>query len=107
MGNAIGLLEVQGFSVALAAMDKACKAANVVIEGIDCNNPATGDNAPIPVVVQVKFTGTVSDVRVGLDAARAEAIKHIAENDILTHFIPASVAGIEKLLPIGKVSKKS
>ena len=64
MGNAIGLLEVQGYSVALAAMNQACKAANIKIEGMDCNNPAAGDHAPIPVVIQVKFTGSVSDVKV-------------------------------------------
>ncbi|WP_210366213.1 BMC domain-containing protein [Bacillus sp. REN3] len=107
MGNAIGLLEVQGYSVALAAMDKACKAAHIMIEGIDCNNPASGDSAPIPVVVQVKFTGKVSDVEIALDVAEAEAARYIDGRDISVHLIPSATDGMEKLLPIGKVKVKA
>ncbi|MBU9714219.1 BMC domain-containing protein [Evansella tamaricis] len=103
MTKAIGFLEVQGYSVALAAMDQACKAADITIEGMDCNNPAQGDHAPIPVVVQVKFTGSVSDVKVALEVAKGEAKKHIPEEDILTHLIPSALKGLEKLLPLGKV----
>lgn len=105
MGKAAGLLEVQGFSVAMTAMDKACKAADIVIEGMDCNNPASGDDAPIPVVVQVKFTGKISDVEVALEAAKREARLHISEEDILTHLIPSSPEGLEKLLSGGKVKR--
>jgi microcompartment protein CcmL/EutN len=107
MGNAIGLLEVQGYSVALAAMDKACKVANIKIEGIDCNNPSAGDSAPIPVVIQVKFTGSVSDVKVALEVAEYEAAKYIDERDISAHLISSAANGVEKLLPLGKVKLKS
>lgn len=107
MGNSIGLLEVQGYSVALAAMDQACKAANVKIEGIDCNNPAAGDGAPIPVVIQVKFTGGVSDVIIALETAEYEASKYIDGKDISVHLISSASKGLEKLLPLGKVKVKS
>lgn len=103
LDQAVGLLEVLGFSVALAAMDQACKAANVQIVGIDCNNPIAGDDAHIPVVVQVKFTGNVSDVRVALEVAESEAEKYIDRNDILTRFISQQAKGLEKLLTVGKV----
>ncbi len=106
MTEAIGFLEVQGYSVALAAMDKACKAASITIQGIDSNNPSTGDAAPIPVVIQVKFTGTVSDVKVALEVARLEASRYIAEEDISTHYISAGFKGLEKLLTTGKVRLK-
>ncbi|EGL82398.1 microcompartments protein [Caldalkalibacillus thermarum TA2.A1] len=106
MNKAIGFLEVQGFSVALAVMDKACKAADITIEGIDCNNPALGDRAPIPVVVQVKFSGKVDEVQTALEVARQEASHYIAENDILTHLIPSAMEDFQKLLPIGKVNVK-
>lgn len=106
MKQAVGLLEVQGYSVALAAMDQACKSAEIIIEGIDCNNPLMGDAAPIPVVIQVKFTGSVSNVKIALEAARIEAMKYIAEHDIVTHLIPAALADLQKLLPIGKVNIK-
>ncbi|WP_113928825.1 BMC domain-containing protein [Bacillus sp. P14.5] len=107
MGTAIGLLEVQGFSTALAAMDKACKAAHVKIEGIDCNNPAAGENARIPVVIQVKITGNMSEVQVALDAAKDEAARYIDHSDISVHLITSSMKGIEKLLPLGKVKVKT
>mgnify|MGYP005749084511 CR=1 FL=1 len=106
MTNALGMLEVQGYSVALAAMDKACKAANVTITGMDCNNPTQGDSAPIPVVVQVKFTGEISDVRVALEVARYEASRLIDEKDVLTRLIPKPFKGLEKLLSAGKVKLK-
>ncbi|MFD2445382.1 BMC domain-containing protein [Bacillus sp. CGMCC 1.16607] len=106
MTKAVGLLEVQGYSVALAAMDKACKAANITIDGMDVNNPTQGDHAPIPVVVQVKFSGSISDVEVALEVARHEASKYIAENEILTRLIPSAMKELEKLLVAGKVKPK-
>lgn len=106
MTKAIGILEVQGYSVALAAMDKACKNANIQMEGMDCNNPTLGDSAPIPVVIQVKFSGSISDVKVALEVARQEASLYIDDRDILTHLIPSAAPGLEKLLPIGKVKRK-
>lgn len=106
MRRAIGMLEVLGFSVALAAIDRACKVADIQIEGIECNNPRQGEQAQIPVVIQVKFTGTVEDVKIALEVARKEAEKYIASEDILTHCIPSSLDDLDKLLPIGKVKRK-
>ncbi|MEK6452937.1 BMC domain-containing protein [Caldifermentibacillus hisashii] len=106
MKKAIGFLEVQGYSVALTAIDKACKAAIITIEGINCNNPKLGDRAPIPVVIQVKFTGDVENVKLALEVAKQEAEMYISHNDVMTHFIPLGTKGIEKLLPIGKVKRK-
>nr|WP_313800150.1 BMC domain-containing protein [Cytobacillus sp.] len=106
LSKAVGFLEVQGYSIALASMDKACKAANVTIEGIDVNNPKNGDQASIPVVVQVKFSGEISAVKVALEVAENEARKYIGDGDILTHLIPSSMEEIAKLLTIGKVKRK-
>jgi microcompartment protein CcmL/EutN len=106
MSNAIGLLEVQGYSVALAAMDKACKAATITIVGIDVNNPTQGDSAPIPVVVQVKFSGNISDVQIGLEVAKEEAKKYISSHDILTRLIPSAMTELLSLLSKGKVKQK-
>ncbi|MFC4403496.1 BMC domain-containing protein [Gracilibacillus xinjiangensis] len=103
MAKAVGLLEVLGYSVALAAMDQACKAAEVRIEAMDCNNPSSGDKASIPVVIQVKFTGNISDVRIALDVARQEACKYIADEEIVTKLISNYAPGLENLLGIGKV----
>lgn len=104
--NALGLLEVLGYSVALAVMDKACKSSHIKIKSIDCSNPRSGDSALIPVVVQVKFTGTVSDVKVALDTAREAAIKYIPEEEIVTSFIGSYHEDLEPLLKVGKVKNK-
>lgn len=106
MSRAVGLIEVQGYSVGLAAMDKACKAADITITGIDVNNPAQGEKAPIPVVVQVKFNGKITDVKIALEVAKQEAMKFINEQDILTHFIPSAMEELQSLLSAGKVKHR-
>ena len=106
MSEAVGVIEVQGYSVALAVMDKVCKAADVTITGIDVNNPIQGEKAAIPVVVQVKFKGKISDIKTGLEVAAQEARKYISEDDILTHFIPSAMPELQELLFSGKVKKK-
>lgn len=107
MNKSIGLLEVQGYSVALFAMDQACKAADIAIEGIDCNNPILGNDAAIPVVVQVKFSGSIADVKTALEAASQAASQYIDEEDIITQMIPLASDDLKKLLPLGKVKRKS
>ncbi|KOA18594.1 BMC domain protein [Clostridium homopropionicum DSM 5847] len=104
--KALGLLEVQGYSVALAVMDKACKSAEIEIKSIDCNNPKAGDKANIPLVVQVKFVGSVSDVKIALEIAKEAALEYIPREDIVTSSIALYDEELEKLLQIGKVNKK-
>ena len=51
---AMGFLEVAGYGTALYAMDKACKATDIRILGIDTINPKNS-SANIPLTVQVKL----------------------------------------------------
>lgn len=104
--KAVGLIEVQGYSVALAVANQACKAAAVQIEGMDCNNPVMGDQAPIPVVILVKLSGKIDDVTIALEVATEEAKKYIASEDISTHIISSTSEKLVKLLPTGKVKRK-
>lgn len=101
----IGFLEVAGFSVALDAMDKACKAADIKITGIDTINPKD-TSAPIPLTVQVKFTGDVSAVKTAIETARETALKYNKAEEITTHIIVAPFEGVDKLGAIGKVKVK-
>lgn len=104
--EAVGFLEVLGYSVALDAMDQACKAVDIKILGIDCNNPTLGDAASIPNVFQVKFVGEVSHVKAALEVARETAGKYISDSDILTHYIAGKEDGIDKLLISSKVKER-
>ncbi|WP_242069348.1 BMC domain-containing protein [Paenibacillus dendritiformis] len=103
-GKALGFVEVQGYSVALAVMDKACKAADVHILGIDANNPPENMETSIPLMVQVKFSGTVSHVQTALAAAREEALTYLREDQVITKCITSGSPGIASLLKQGKVA---
>ena len=105
LNYAIGFLEVSGYGVALAAMDKACKASDIKITGIDTINPKDG-SAPIPLTVQVKFSGSISDVKVAIEVAREVASRYNSPSEITTHIIEGPYEGIDKLSGIGKVKIK-
>ena len=73
MAQAVGILEVFGLTAAFVAGDAGCKAANVTLEVFDKNKPAHADELPVPLIVMVKFRGSVSDVTAALEAAKARA----------------------------------
>jgi len=101
-GQAVGFLEVAGYSVALLAMDKACKSADVQIVGIDSINPKDS-SAFIPVTIQIKFTGKISDVKIAIQVAREEARKYNSEDQITAESIDQPYTGLERLIKISKV----
>ena len=74
---ALGFLECAGYGAVLYAMDQACKAADIRIMGIDTINSKDG-SAFIPLTVQVKFEGSVDDVKIACAAARDAALMLIS-----------------------------
>ena len=73
MAKALGLLEVYGFSTALYAIDAACKATDVTVEALDKNRPATSDPLPAPLLIMIKFRGSVGDVTTALEVGKEVA----------------------------------
>lgn len=73
MARAIGLLEVYGLATALYVADVACKSANVTIEAMDKNKPAHAESLPVPLLIMLKFRGSVSDVIVAVEAGKVAA----------------------------------
>lgn len=104
--NALGLLEVLGYSTALACIDSAAKATNITVVGMDCNNPKAGDAAQIPVVVQVRMVGSIDDVREALEVSKYTALRYLDEKDIKVHFISSYDSSIDKIIRTGKVKLK-
>ena len=104
MGEAVGIIEVYGLATAFAAADAGCKAANVTIENFDKNKPANADALPVPLIVMIKFRGTVSDVRAAVDAAkrRAEELAGV----VATHEIARPEEDTEKMLRLSVMDKK-
>ncbi len=98
MGEAVGIVELYGLVAAFAAADAGCKAANVTLEAFDKNKPANADALPVPLVVAVKFRGSVSDVKAAVEAAtvRANEISGV----ITSYIIPRPEADTEKMLRI-------
>ncbi len=68
MAEAVGILEVFGLATAFVAGDAGCKAANVRLEVFDKNKPANADSLPVPLLVCIKFRGSVTDVTAAVEA---------------------------------------
>lgn len=99
---AMGFLEVAGYGVAVYAMNKACKAVDIEILGIDTINPKD-TSAHIPLTVQVKFEGSVSDVRIAAEIAKEAALQFNSKNEVITSVIDNPYEGTKKLGQISKV----
>ena len=69
MGEAVGIVELFGLVAAFAAADAGCKAADVRLEPFDKNKPANADALPVPLIVAVKFRGSVTAVEAAVEAA--------------------------------------
>ena len=104
MGEAVGIVELYGLVAAFAAADAGCKAANVILEDFDKNKPANADALPVPLIVAVKFRGSISDVKAAVEAAvvRANEVSGV----ITTHIIARPEADTEKMLKISGLDKK-
>ena len=99
---AVGMIEVQGFGTALAIADTMCKTAEITIDAFDANNPSD-PGVKIPVIVQVKFRGGVSEVYAALEAGRREAQNYLSDNEIVTDCIPMETDEILPLIKEGKL----
>ena len=102
-GQAIGLLEVFGLTCAFLAADAGCKAANVTLEVFDKNKPANADALPVPLLVTVKFRGSVADVEEAMRAA--EEVAKVNAGIVQKHIIPRPTQDTEKMLKISALDK--
>ena len=73
MAQAAGILEVYGLVAAFVAGDAGCKAANVTLEPFDRNKPGHPETLKVPLLVVVKFRGSVSEVTAAVEAAEKAA----------------------------------
>lgn len=103
MSEAVGILEVYGLVCAFLAADAGCKAANVRLENFDKNKPGNADALPVPLLVTVKFRGSVADVEAAM-AAAAEAAKQNA-GIVQQHIIAGPTQDTEKMLGLNAFDK--
>ena len=92
MGKATGIVEVYGLVAAFVACDAGCKAANVTVETFDKNKPGNPDGLDVPLIVAVKFRGTVTDVEAAVEAAKlaANRVSGVVTSHILTSTEPST-----------------
>ena len=103
MGKAVGIIEVFGLAAAFVACDAGCKAADVVVENFDKNKPGNADALEVPLIVAVKFRGSVSAVEAAIEAAKDAANK--VTGVITTHIIPNVEKDTEKMLKLNAFDK--
>ena len=70
---ALGMIEVYGFTTSIIVADRVAKTADVKLVAIDKNKPAGGDSAEVPLVMIVKFEGSVGAVEAAMEAGSEEA----------------------------------
>lgn len=100
--KAMGFLECAGMGAALYAMNKACQATDITIAGIDTINPKD-TSAFIPLTVQVKFKGNVSDVQEAVQVAKQAALTLNQPNEVQTAVIEYPYEGTDQLGAISKI----
>lgn len=96
--RAVGILEVFGLCTAFLAADAGCKAADVALEPFDKNKPANADSLPVPLLVTIKFRGSVEDVTEAVEAGRAMA--ESLTGVVQSHIIPRPSQDTLKMLGI-------
>ena len=103
MAQAVGILEVFGLTAAFVAGDAGCKAADVTLETFDKNKPANADALPVPLIVMVKYRGSVEDVKAALEAGAkaAEGISVV----VAKHIIARPEEDTEKMLKLSGLDK--
>ena len=100
---ATGFLEVYGLAAAFVAVDAGCKAAAVTVETLDKNKPGNADALPVPLIVMIKFRGTVENVKAAVEAA-AEAVTQVS-GVVSKHIIANTEASTEKMLKLNAFDK--
>ena len=100
--NALGLIEVYSFTAALYAADLMAKSADVKVIAFDRNRPFAPD-APAPLIMVVKVTGSVAAVKAAIEAA-TEYTKSNGKY-IVSHIIARPDEDTEKMAYLMDINK--
>lgn len=103
MAEAVGILEVFGLVCAFVAADAGCKAADVHLEIFDKNKPANADSLPVPLLVTIKFRGSVAAVNAAMEAGirAAEELTGVVQHYVIANPTPDA----QKMLKISALDK--
>ena len=88
MAQAVGILEVYGLVAAFVACDAGCKAADVTVENFDKNKPSHPETLTVPLIVVVKFRGSIAAVEAAMDAERQRQIPFPVLSHVTSFRVP-------------------
>ena len=103
MGMATGIIEVYGLVAAFVACDAGCKATDVTVENFDKNKPGNPDELTVPLIVAVKFRGTVDNVTAAVEAAKEAAGR--VSGVVTTHILSSTEPDTEYMLKLSGFDK--
>ena len=103
MGKATGIIEVYGLVAAFVACDAGCKAADVTVENFDKNKPGPPESLSVPLIVCVKFRGTVDNVTAAVEAAEIAANK--VSGVVTKHILTSTEPDTEYMLRLNAFDK--
>ena len=105
MAKALGMIEVYGYTTSIVIADMVAKTADVKVVAIDKNKPANAEKCAVPLVMVVKFEGSVSAVDMAVQAGKAEAERR--GMFIASFIIPRQEEQIEWLAHLNALGKSS
>lgn len=103
--KSLGLLEVCGYSTALLAINKMYQQCNIKVITIDFDKPAVADLDKMPLVAQVKFIGSVDDVKYALEVGKKVALKYNDEQEVIARCIANYHIDMNDLINVTKLKK--
>ena len=103
MAEAVGILESSDLRQPLWQLTPGARLANVHLEVFDKNKPANADSLPVPLLVCIKYRGSVSDVTAAVEAGMkvAESMTGVVQH----YIIPNPEPGTQKMLKISALDK--
>lgn len=101
-GNALGMLEVCGYATALIVISEIYQHMNIQVVAISINKPAVAILEKIPLQAQIKFRGSLDQVKAAITLGYNVALRYNEKEDIIQSVIANPHPGIQKLIENSK-----
>jgi microcompartment protein CcmL/EutN len=101
-GNALGMLEVCGYATALIVISEIYQNMDIHVVAININKPAVAVLEKIPLQAQIKFRGSLDQVKAAIDLGYNIALRYNEKEDIIQSVIANPHPGIQQLIESSK-----
>lgn len=101
-GHALGMLEVCGYATALIVISEIYQNMDIHVVAININKPAVAILEKIPLQAQIKFQGSIEQVKAAMEWGYEVALKYNEPDDIIQSIIANPHPGVQKLIESSK-----